>query len=116
MLSGALNPSPRVRVHAWVNFSGSAPTIGDSHNVSSVTRGSTGVYSVTLAVALASAYACAPTVTCINVGSTENTLGSLAATPADPVTNTTAALTTALGTTPTATDPDVVCVVFVGSA
>jgi hypothetical protein len=46
---------PMVICKAWVNFSGSAPTVLGSFNVASVTRGSAGVYTVTWAQAFADA-------------------------------------------------------------
>ena len=40
---------------AWVNFSGLMPIIRDSYNVSSITKGSTGVYTVTFTTAMPNA-------------------------------------------------------------
>jgi hypothetical protein len=63
---------------AWVNYNGSAQTITASYNVSSVTRNSTGNYTVNLTNALANAnYSVSGF--CKNNGSVDMTIG---ATPA----------------------------------
>jgi hypothetical protein len=51
----------RGSARAWVQFAGASGTIAASYNVSSVTRSSTGVYSIAFTNALADANYCATT-------------------------------------------------------
>jgi hypothetical protein len=90
---------------AWVNFAGASGTRNAKYNVSSVTRSSTGVYTVSFTTALSDAnYAALITTTSGNVYGAATTLGT-----------TSMVVDTRAGSTGTNYDANAVCVAIFGN-
>lgn len=98
---------------AWVNFVGSSASINGSFNVSSVTRSSTGEYSVNFTTAMANANYSA--IAICNANSTTNNTQSMCLQQTSPLSTGSCLLQSASTNANTSFDPTVVCCVIFGS-
>ena len=114
-LQGLAHFDPSMVVRAWINFSGTVPTLLGSNNVSSLSRSSTGKYVITWnSGTVASAYAQVISTCVEDTTNLARSCGSLNKDVAEPATATSVAIIVNQQATDAVGDSSIITVAVIG--